>query len=119
MLIVIDPAHTDPIYLQISQQIRQRIAEGVLNPGDRLPTADDIAAAVGVNKNTVLQALRLLRDEGVIELRRGRGAIVLPTSQSQMEASIAALIDALSEKAKAASLSLATITEELQKKGLQ
>jgi GntR family transcriptional regulator len=48
-------------------------------PRERLPPAKDIAAVLGVNRNTVLTALRMLRDEGLVDFRRGRGVIVAGT----------------------------------------
>lgn len=48
-------------------------------PGERLPPARDLAAVTGVNTNTVLRALRQLRDEGLLEFRRGRGVRVVGT----------------------------------------
>ncbi len=45
-------------------------------PGDRLPPAKDLAAVMGVNTNTVLRSLRALRDEGLLEFRRGMGVRV-------------------------------------------
>jgi Bacterial regulatory proteins, gntR family len=45
----------------------------------RLPLAKDLAAVLGVNKNIVLRALHLLRDEGLLEFRRGRGITVAGT----------------------------------------
>jgi len=69
---------TDPtdLYEQVAGEIRRAIADGEAKPGDRLPPAKDLAAVLGVNANTVLRALRLLRDEGILEFRRGRGISV-------------------------------------------
>ncbi len=64
----------DPTLLheQVAAQIRRAIAEGEAGPGEKIPQARDLAAELGVNTNTVLRALRVLRDEGVIEMGRGR-----------------------------------------------
>ena len=64
---------------QISGGIRRAIADGSLTPGQRLPPTRDLAAAFGVNANTVLRSLRTLRDEGLLEFRRGRGVTVIGT----------------------------------------
>jgi len=66
---------------QVAAQIRRAIAEGQAGPGERLPLAKDIAAVLGVNKNTVLRALHQLRDEGLLEFRRGQGVTVAGTPQ--------------------------------------
>jgi GntR family transcriptional regulator len=65
---------SDPTLLheQVAGAIRRAIAEGEASPGERIPQAKDLAAELGVNTNTVLRALRVLRDEGVIEMGRGR-----------------------------------------------
>ena len=72
---------TDPtdLYEQVAGEIRRAIAEGEAKPGERLPPAKDLAAVLGVNTNTVLRALRVLRDEGLLEFRRGRGVTVAGT----------------------------------------
>jgi GntR family transcriptional regulator len=64
----------DPTLLheQVAAEIRRAIAEGEASPGERIPQAKDLAAELGVNTNTVLRALRVLRDEGVVEMGRGR-----------------------------------------------
>ena len=54
--------------------------EGEPGPGDRLPLAKDLAAVLGVNKNTVLRALHLLRDEGLLDFTR-RGVTVAGTPE--------------------------------------
>jgi DNA-binding transcriptional regulator YhcF (GntR family) len=64
------------LYEQVAAEIRRAIAEGEAKPGERLPPAKDLAAILDVNTNTVLRSLRLLRDEGLLEFRRGRGISV-------------------------------------------
>jgi GntR family transcriptional regulator len=70
-----------PLHDQVAAQIRRAIADGEAGPGERLPLAKDLAAVLGVNKNTVLRALHMLRDEGLLEFRRGRGITVAGTPQ--------------------------------------
>jgi GntR family transcriptional regulator len=77
----IDTSDTTPLHDQVGGQIRRSIAEGDARPGDRLPPAKDLAAVMGVNTNTVLRALRELRDEGLLEFRRGLGIRVAGTPE--------------------------------------
>lgn len=69
------------LHEQVAAEIRRAIAEGEAKPGDRLPPAKDLAAVLGVNTNTVLRALRQLRDEGLLDFRRGRGVTVAGTAE--------------------------------------
>jgi len=69
------------LYEQVAAEIRRAIADGEAKPGERLPPAKDLAAVLGVNTNTVLRSLRLLRDEGLLEFRRGRGVLVAGTPE--------------------------------------
>jgi GntR family transcriptional regulator len=69
------------LYEQAAAEIRRAIAEGEAKPGERLPPAKDLAAILGVNTNTVLRSLRVLRDEGLLEFRRGRGISVAATPE--------------------------------------
>src|SRR3954465_1705406 len=64
------------LHLQVAAEIRRAIADGEAKPGGRLPPARDLAAELGVNRNTVLRALRELRDEGLVDFKRGRGVVV-------------------------------------------
>src|SRR5262245_11210235 len=74
---------SDPtdLYEQVAAEIRRAIADGEAKPGERLPPAKDLAAILGVNTNTVFRSLRLLRDEGLLEFRRGRGVSVVGTPE--------------------------------------
>jgi GntR family transcriptional regulator len=72
-----------PMYLheQVAAEIRRAIADGEAGPGERIPQAKDLAAVLGVNTNTVLRALRMLRDEGLLEMGRGRAIVVAGTPE--------------------------------------
>src|ERR1700683_2607642 len=77
----INPADQVDLHNQVAAEIRRAIAQGEAVPGERLPPAKDLAAELGVNTNTVLRALRLVRGEGVLEFRRGRGVTVAGTPE--------------------------------------
>ncbi|WP_404816187.1 GntR family transcriptional regulator [Streptomyces thermolineatus] len=63
-------------YQQIVQQTKQALRLGVLVPGDRLPTAKEVAQTCAVNPNTTLKAYRELEREGLVEPRPGLGTFV-------------------------------------------
>ena len=77
----VDPGDPTALHEQVAAELRRAIAEGQASPGERLPPAMDLAAVLGVNRNTVLRAMRLLREEGLVEFRRGRGITVAGTPQ--------------------------------------
>ena len=80
----VDRSDPTPLHEQVAAEIRRAIAEGEASPGDRLPLAKDLAAVLGVNKNTVLRALHVLRDEGLLEFRRGHGITVAGTPDKSL-----------------------------------
>ncbi|OEJ62271.1 GntR family transcriptional regulator [Streptomyces agglomeratus] len=63
-------------YLQIVQQTKRALRLGLLEPGDRLPTAREVVEATAINPNTVLKAYRELEREGLVQARRGLGTFV-------------------------------------------
>jgi DNA-binding transcriptional regulator YhcF (GntR family) len=73
----IDPASTTPVYRQIVDGIRSQLVEGLLAPGNPLPTVRELALDLGVHFNTVAEAYRLLSAEGWLDLKRRRGAVVM------------------------------------------
>jgi GntR family transcriptional regulator len=76
MLIKVDAASPVPLFEQLAASVRSEVSRGVLLPGDRLPSAREVAASLSINLHTVLRAYQQLRDEGLVDLRRGRGAVV-------------------------------------------
>jgi GntR family transcriptional regulator len=77
----LDEADSTPLWQQAAAEIRRSIAEGEIKPGERMPLARDLATVLGVNRNTVLRALHELRDEGLLEMRQGRGITVAGTPE--------------------------------------
>ncbi len=76
MLVRVDEASDLPLYAQIAESIRGDLVAGRLTPGMALPPAREIAAGLRINVHTVLRAYQVLRDEGLIDLKRRRGAVV-------------------------------------------
>ncbi|MEV0633396.1 GntR family transcriptional regulator [Streptomyces sp. NPDC050619] len=79
MLVRIDPSSSVPLAEQVAGSLRRALAEGTLGPGDRLPAAREVARLLGINMHTVLKGYQLLREQRLIDLRRGRGGVVIAT----------------------------------------
>lgn len=84
-------------YAQIVQQTRQALRLGLLEPGDRLPTAKEVVAATAINPNTVLKAYRELERDGLVEARRGQGTFVARSLAHEQAAHDAPLRSELAE----------------------
>ena len=103
MLLRIDAESDQPRYAQIEAAIRGAIDRGELQAGDKLPPARELAAVLGVNMHTVLRAYGVLRDDGVVQLRRARGAVVAERTAGPSR--LHALVRALVEEAERCGLS--------------
>ncbi|MBM7832116.1 GntR family transcriptional regulator [Agromyces cerinus] len=95
MLIRVDPTSGTPIFAQIAASVHADAAAGRLRAGDRLPSARDVSESLGVNLHTVLRAYQQLRDEGLVDMRRGRGAVVTDAVEplAHLHHDIAALVE--------------------------
>src|SRR4029453_5889784 len=80
-VVKVDRREPVDLHEQVAAEIRRAIADGEAKPGERLPPAKDLAAVLGGNPNPVLRALRQLRDEDLLEFRRGRGVRVAGTPE--------------------------------------
>ncbi|WP_433727056.1 GntR family transcriptional regulator [Actinoplanes sp. CA-051413] len=76
---LIDHSSRELLQHQIARCVRQGVVSGELKVGEQLPPAAELASALSVDRNTVLTAYRQLRDDGLLEFRRGRGARVAST----------------------------------------
>jgi GntR family transcriptional regulator len=91
---VVNKNESVALYEQVAAEIRRAIADGEAAPGERLPSAIDLADVLGVNKNTVTRALHILRDEGLLDFTRGRGIrVVASPSKSILQTRINDLLD--------------------------
>jgi len=72
----LDPRSGVSTYLQLVQQVKHALRLGILEPGDRLPTAAEVVAALAINPNTVLKAYRELEREGLVSALPGLGTFV-------------------------------------------
>ncbi|MEW1975349.1 MULTISPECIES: GntR family transcriptional regulator [Microbacterium] len=107
MLIRIDAESSRPLFEQVASSVRGDILAGRLVPGDRLPSAREVAEALDINLHTVLRAYQQLRDEALIDLRRGRGAVVSASAAPLAE--LASDVSALVHRAATLGITPATL----------
>nr|WP_241747996.1 GntR family transcriptional regulator [Microbacterium aquimaris] len=94
-MIRIDPSRDVPLWEQVAASVRTGIAAGRMRAGERLPSAREVSASLDLNLHTVLRAYQELRDEGLVDMRRGRGAVVTDAAEGlrHLRDDIAALAD--------------------------
>ena len=108
MILRIDPASAVPLFEQLAASVRSEAGRGALAAGERLPAAREVAESLDVNIHTVLRAYQVLRDEGLVDLRRGRGAVV--TQRVGQYGELGEAIPRLVTAAKELGLSVHTLT---------
>jgi GntR family transcriptional regulator len=72
----LNPSSGVPLYLQLQQQLQQRILAGQLGDGQQLPSVRDFSTELGINPLTVTKVYQILEREGFVETRRGLGTYV-------------------------------------------
>jgi GntR family transcriptional regulator len=76
VFVVLSPTHPDPMYKQVTDQIKDAIASGDLKPNDRLPSVRELSEALNVSAITIKRAYQDLETEGFILTRAGMGSFV-------------------------------------------
>ena len=103
----LDPGSGVATYLQLVQQVRDALRLGLLEPGDKLPTAQQVVAKLAINPNTVLKAYRDLEREGLVRGRPGMGTFVtrtLPGTDPAVQGQFLAAMTDLLRSARSAGL---------------
>lgn len=121
MLIQLASTSATPLYAQLVASLRRAVSTGEVPVGDKLPSAGDLAQALDLNKNTVLRAYRQLRDEGVVELRRGRGATVVAGADGGrvLPEAVEAALDELAAIARESSIPMSDLVAGLTIRGVR
>lgn len=81
----LDPDDPRPPYQQVANALRAAILTRTFQPGEKLPSGPDLAQRFGVARMTVQQAIRLLRDEGLVVSRQGSGVFVRERTQRPVD----------------------------------
>lgn len=74
-----------PLYVRLSRALKEEIVSGVLPVGSLLPTEEELCTRFSVSRYTVREALRLLRDDGLVSSRQGAGTVVVPPRSSSAD----------------------------------
>ena len=116
MLITLDTSSPVPVYTQLVAALTRSITDEETPAGARLPSTGELAEALDLNRNTVLRAYRQLRDRGLVELRRGKGATVL--RPPERTTAVENALDALARLARESGVSLDQLTASLAARGV-
>lgn len=116
MLWTIDHSSPQRLQDQVAASVVRGLRSGEFSVGEQLPPATELAAALSVDRNTVLAAYRQLRDAGILEFRRGRGARIAATAEAgdlaQVRDAVQAAVD-LAHRYGLESSDVITLVKEL------
>ena len=84
MFIVVSPQNPDPMYKQVTDQIKNAIAGGMIKPEDKLPSIREMTRELGISEITIKRAYADLENEGYIFTRSGLGSFVADVSKEKM-----------------------------------
>jgi GntR family transcriptional repressor for pyruvate dehydrogenase complex len=82
------PIQSFKVFEQVANQIEKRILSGELRSGDRLPTERDLAEQFQASRTAVREAMKILAQKGLVDMRPGRGTIVIDGAPQAMQHSI-------------------------------
>jgi GntR family transcriptional regulator len=108
MFLTVDPSSATPLFQQLADGVRAEVIRGSLGAGSRLPPAKELAESLQINLHTVLKSYAVLRDEGLLDLRRGRGAVL--TDQAAVLKDLALDLPRFVATAKAAGIGPAALS---------
>lgn len=109
MFFKLNPTSTEPLYVQLMQQIRHAAETGALRDGDQLPGIRTLAEELVVSPNTIVKAYSELEHEGLLELRQGSGAFLTIKRRTR----------ALANSVQVARRQIRDLVEELREDGLE
>jgi DNA-binding transcriptional regulator YhcF (GntR family) len=119
----IDLGSVVPVYEQLASGIRIELVSGRLEAGHQLPTVRELGLDLGIHHNTVAEAYRVLAREGWLDLRRGRGAVVVerprPVPRKQAQADFSQQLRALAARAVSEGVPGPVVAAELSALGLE
>lgn len=120
-MFVLTPNSGIPIYRQVLDQVRRKVASGQLKPGDELPSVREVAMTHAVNPMTISKAYALLQAEGLLEHNRGKPMTVASQTRAQTPVTqrlgqIETLVEQVALAARQLQLSQAEVIKLLRRK---
>jgi len=110
----IDPRSSTPIYQQIVDAVKNAVARGLYNPGDKIPTVREMASELTINPNTIAKAYQKLEQEGVIVTMRSRGTFIAERKTAPESKEVKTLLKPSLDRLRVEAFHLGIEPEELK-----